>query len=189
MTGLPEVLLPDSIRDLGPVDVSPFEALLGRFSERFWEVEDARKENDFGVFHSTDHIILRFLREADDPRTFYDRGSWAVVEPRLRPSLDKIVAPYDFADPVYCKAMFARLQPHAVIDRHRDAARGNRLCHKIHVPVITSPSVWFEAGDRRRHLERGRAYEVNNVDPHSAGNNSDEPRVHFIFEVYDGANS
>lgn len=186
---LPVVDLPATILDLGAIDPQPLDELLDRLSEQFWSIENDRKENAFDVFHSTEHIIFRFLADAADPRTHYDNPSWPIVAPIVEPVLRAVVESYGFGDPVICKAMFARLAAHATIDRHRDAARGNELCHKIHIPVRTNPGAWFRSGNETRHLERGRAYEVNNVQLHSAGNDGDSARIHFIFEVYDGSRS
>ena len=42
---LPRVAKPSVARDLGPVDVAPLQAGVGRLSEKVWRQEDAVKEN------------------------------------------------------------------------------------------------------------------------------------------------
>ena len=37
------------------------------------------------------------------------------------------------------------------------------------------------------HLEAGYAWEVNNLAPHAAFNGGTHDRIHFIFEVFEGA--
>ena len=186
---LAPVAKPDDVRDLGPVEVGPIIELLERWSERVWEVENRSKENDFAVFHHTEHVILRFLRDQHDATSVYSRPMWAIAAPTLRPIIDAAVRPLHLVEPVITKALFARLLPRSVIDRHRDVARSHVVTHKIHVPVESDPTVVFEVGGRSTHLEVGRAYEVNNLRHHSASNPSDRPRVHFIFEVFDASAS
>ena len=179
------VVKPHAIRDLGPVDTTILLEAAARFTERFWERENQRKENAYAVFHHTDHVVLRFVRDPDDLRTWYDLPAWAILGPRVTPALMELVEPYGLARPQLSKAMFARLAPHAVIDRHIDAARGNSVSHKIHIPLVTSAGALFQIGDKRFHLAAGRAYEVNNIRPHGAVNRADTARRHFIFEVFD----
>jgi len=184
---LARVALPRTVRDLGPVDVTPIQAVLDRLSERYWDVEDAGKENAFAVFHSTRHVILRFLADADDATSSYDRPAWAVLGPVIEPVLRSVVVPYGMRDPRFPKVMLAGLAPRSVIDRHRDIAAANLVTHKIHIPLSSHPDVRFEVAGEWCHLAVGRAYEVNNVRPHGADNPSDVARVHLIFEVYDAA--
>ena len=132
-------------------------------------------------------MVLRFVSDHDDPRTGYARPAWNVMGPRLEPELRRVVSAYGMQNPRFAKAMFARLAAGAVIDRHRDTARGNLFTHKIHLPIRTSPDVMFEVDGQLAHLAAGRAYEVNNLRPHGARNPTDAPRIHFIFEVFDEA--
>ena len=37
------------------------------------------------------------------------------------------------------------------------------------------------------HLDAGCAFEVNDLVPHSAFNGGEEDRIHFVFEVFEGA--
>lgn len=184
---LPLVRLPRTVKDLGAVDVGPFLEVLDRLSDQFWEVEDDGKENAYRVFHHTQHVILRFLSDRNDARSWYERPPWTVVGPMIEPTMREIVAPYGLRDPQFPKAMFARLAPRSTIDRHCDGEFSNRVTHKIHVPLQTHPDVSFEVSGEFSHLAVGHAYEVNNVRPHGVRNPTSEPRVHFIFEVFDGA--
>jgi hypothetical protein len=184
---LAPVELPDTFRDLGEVDVAAIATALTPLSERFWEIEDERKENAFSVFHHTRHLILRFIDDADDPRSWYERPLWPMLRPTVQPVMKRAVEPYAFSAPVFPKVMFARLAAHAVVDRHVDAARGNQLSHKIHVPIVSHPDTVFEIDGTVRHLAVGRAYEVNNVKPHGVSNPTEVDRVHLIFEVFDDA--
>ncbi len=182
---LPPVVKPDAVRPLGPVDAAPLRALIDRFSERMWNVEDSRKENDFFCFHHTRHVVLRFTRGNRDPRDNYASPAWDVFSPILLPIMEQVIEPYGFRAPAFPKAMFARLEAGQAIDRHVDGAGSNLVTHKIHIPVYTNPDAVFAVNDEPYHLEAGQAYEVNNIAPHAAVNRGTEDRIHFIFEVYE----
>ena len=184
---LPAVTLPDAFRDLGPVDCAKLAAMAARVSEATWQNEDEYKENKFGVFHHTRHIVFRFIPRNQEPTDFYAEPAWDAWKPLLLPIMEQATRPYGFAQPEYPKAMLARLAAGAEINRHKDGAGSNLLTHKIHVPLQTNPDALFFAGDETRHLEMGHAYEVNNVTEHGVTNDGSQDRVHFIFEVFDRA--
>lgn len=180
------VAKPREIMDLGPVDVDPLRERVAALGERAWQIEDSRKENDFPCFHDTRHIVFRFIEGNRDPERFYANPAWSLWEPLLMPVMRQAIAPYGFVQPVYPKAMLARLSAGGTIDRHRDGAGSNLRTHKIHVPLFTNPGARLLTGQSEHFLQVGHAYEVNNVDWHGAVNRGEEDRVHFIFEVFDG---
>lgn len=181
------VAKPDGVRELCPVDIGPLLARVSAISERVWRGEDALKENDFAVFHHTQHIVFRFIEGNRDPETFYSNPAWMAWQSLLLPVMEQAIAPYDFRAPQFPKAMLARLAAGQVIDLHRDGAGSNLLTHKIHVPLITNPQAFFVSEQRRFHLATGHAYEVDNIKPHGGINRGADDRIHFIFEVYDSA--
>lgn len=187
MSTVKRVQKPDTVRDLGPVDIGKLLGALEQVPDRIWEHEDSVKDNPFACFHQSRHIIFRFVHRDNDPWNFAPKPLWAVWQPLLLPVMRQAIAPYAFVDPVFPKAMLARLRAHGEIKRHRDGPGTNLVTHKIHVPLQTNALAMFEAGDAVVHLERGRAYEVNNVGPHAVRNGGDQDRIHFIFEVFEGA--
>jgi len=186
---LPRVQKPHNIRDLGPIDVNGLIPLVERVSDVVWEKEDAVKENDYAVFHHTQHIIFRFIPGNRDPAEFYSCPAWFSWQQHLRPVLDKVVAPFRFEKPVIAKAMLARLLAGHSINLHKDGAGSHERCHKIHVPLVSNEDATFRVGSTSCHLAVGRAYEVNNLVAHGARNAGKRDRVHLIFEVFEGARS
>lgn len=178
---------PHSVRSLGAVDTGPLKSLVARLSEATWDREDRDKENDFFCFHSTRHIIFRFIRANREAEAFYDTPAWPLWRPVLEPVMRAAIRPYGFAEPEFPKAMLARLAAGQVIDRHVDGAGSNLTTHKIHVPLVTNDEALFETNGEVVHLSEGHAYEVNNVAPHAARNGGAEDRIHLIFEVFDRA--
>ena len=181
------VAKPLSVRRLGRVDAAALKLRISRLSEKVWRQEDALKENDYFCFARTQHIVFRFVPLDLPGIAFYSRPLWNLWRTWLLPVMAEAAAPYGFARPVYPKAMLARLAAGHGIDPHTDSGGMNPLVHKIHVPLQTNPQATLTAGDATSHLQAGYAYEVNNLAPHGAFNGGDEDRIHFIFEVFEGA--
>jgi hypothetical protein len=181
------VVKPETVRDLGPVDISALSDRVSALSDQSWMLEDRRKENDFAVLKYTRHIVFRFTPGNRDPEDFYETPAWTVWRRLLQPVMDAAIKPYAFKQPDFPKAMFARLEGGRSIDLHVDGAGSNLRTHKIHVPLITNPSAMFLCGNERFHLARGKAWEVNNIVPHGGINAGQQDRIHLIFEVFDRA--
>ena len=181
------VAKPRSVRRLGSVDVAALKSQVSRLSEKVWRQEDAAKENDYFCFAHTQHVVFRFVPPDLPGVAFYSRPLWSVWRTCLLPVMAEAAAPYGFAQPVYPKAMLARLAAGHGIDLHTDSGGMNPIVHKIHVPLQTNPQATLTAAGVTSHLPAGRAYEVNNLAPHGAFNGGTEDRIHFIFEVFEGA--
>ena len=187
--GIAKVEKPDGVRHLGAVDIGPLLEKVCAISEKTWAGEDMIKENTFAVFHHTKHIVFRFIQGNRNPENFYSNSAWLVWQSLLLPVMQQAIRAYDFRAPKFPKAMLARLAAGHGIDLHRDGAGSNVLTHKIHVPLITSPKVFFLSEERQFHLQAGQAYEVDNIKPHGGINRGDADRIHFIFEVYESEGS
>lgn len=184
LTGIQRVSKPTAIRNLGEVDHSAPLALLAKLPERYWQIEDSYKENQFAVFHSTQHIVFRFIEGFRDPRCFYSNPSWKLFQHQLLPVMQEIANRYEYQAPEFPKVMLARLFAGEKIDRHTDNGTSNAYVHKIHVPLVTSDRVDFFERNERFNLRSGFAYEVNNLIPHGVVNNSDNDRIHLVFEMF-----
>ena len=178
---------PATVRELGAVDVQALRARVERLSEKAWNLDGACKENGFFCFEHTRHIIFRFIHRNQSPLRCYAQPGWMVWQPLLLPVMAQASAHYGYAEPIYPKAMLARLAAGGMIDPHIDAEPSNSLTHKIHVPLVTNPKAMLTVAGAEFHLPAGRAWEVNNLAPHSAFNGGEQDRIHFIFEVFEGA--
>ena len=187
---LPRVRKPETVRCLGPVEAGALAAQVARLSERAWQFRDSGKENRFPCFHHTRHIVFRFIDGNRDPRRFHSWPSWRLWRPLLFPVMERAAANYGLARPIYPKAMLARLESGQRIDLHVDADEdpgSHPFVHKIHVPLDTNPLAVLIVAGATTHLAAGSAWEINNLAPHGAFNDGATDRIHFIFEVFDGA--
>jgi len=179
---------PATVKELGAVDIGPVEEMLNRINENVWRAENSGKENNFSCFHHTQHIVFKFISgNRENHRDFHDNPAWLLWQQVLLPIMSDAIKPYEYIDPVYPKAMLARLAAGYSIDAHVDQALSNLYTHKIHVPIRTNSQAQFFVNDVSNRLEQGIAYEVNNSAPHWVSNHGDTDRIHFIFEVFDNA--
>lgn len=187
-SGRVAVTKPARFREICEVDVSRLVGLVQKLSDVEWDAENATKENDFAVFSQTRHIIARFSPAAGGPEDYYSTDFWARWSDTLTPALSSVAARYDLRRPDFSKVMLARLAAGGRIDPHYDIGVSNHLTHKIHVPLITNPKVWFRVEGETFRLEVGKAYELNNVGLHAVSNEGPADRIHLIFELFDRAN-
>jgi Aspartyl/Asparaginyl beta-hydroxylase len=175
----------ESVRRLGPVDVSELRAAVLAIPESVWERENSTKPNRFDALDETYHIPFRFVRDFDDWRVSDDMRLWPEWRALLEPVLTQSTAAYGYRRGAYPRIMLARMAPGGVIHPHRDGNPSAKWPHKIHVPLQTSPNVTFDVDGVGYHLAEGEAVEVNNMAVHAVTNRSDKHRIHLIFEYYD----
>jgi len=70
----------------------------------------------------------------------------------------------------------------ATIGSHRDHGASLSRAHRIHLPVITNPQTVFGISGVIKHLPAGELWEINNRMAHAVRNDSDQARIHFIFD-------
>jgi hypothetical protein len=184
---LPRVEKAATVWRLVRVDAAALAALVGRLSDEAWRREDDLKENRFPCFHHTRHVVFRFITGNRDPRRFQSHLGWRIWSRWLLPLMTPVAAAYGFAEPVFPKAMLARLEAGQRIDPHADGGGSNPLVHKVHVPLQTGPEAVLTVDGATTHLEAGYAWEVNNLARHDAFKGGARDRIHFIFEVFEGA--
>jgi hypothetical protein len=173
-----------SVRDLGEVPRDMLAAVQTklRANDHLWISEDPR----FQMAHSdSQHIIFKFPQRY--PQSHLGARytelwqDWRVL---LSPIIDLARARYEYGEGETSKIMLSKLRAKGSIPTHVDSSPSSLVPHKVHVPLETNEGVIFVIGGTRHHLAVGKAYEINNLLPHSVENNSDTDRVHLIFELY-----
>lgn len=176
------------IRDLGPVP-EPLLTEIDRKLEEdpgLWLRADRVKPNRFGAFQgSTLHIVFQYPLDLRSHLRSGYAELWEDWREVIEPVVEHATGWYGYAEGRTTRIMLARLLPGQTIDRHIDGSPSAKVPHKIHVPLQTNPHVHFLVRDRVHHLERGRAWEVNNRRHHEVRNESDEDRIHLIFDYFD----
>ena len=175
----------NTIRRLGPVDVTPLREAVLAIPETLWNAENADKPNRFDALDKTQHIVFRFVSNFRDWRQSYDRPLWAEWRDLLEPVLTQATASYGYARGAFPRVMLARMGAGGAIQPHRDANPAAKWPHKIHVPLQTHDQVTFFIEGIGYHLPEGEAAEVNNMGVHAVTNRGAADRIHLIFEYYD----
>jgi hypothetical protein len=174
-----------TVRRLGPVDVTALREAVAAIPDDVWNAENRSKPNRYEALGHTRHIVFRFVSDPDDWRRSYDRELWAEWRGLLEPVMEAATKPYGYARGAFPRIMLARMAAGGVIHPHRDANPSAKWPHKIHVPLKTSDKVTFFVDGVGYYLPEGEAAEVNNMGVHAVANESDSDRVHLIFEYYD----
>lgn len=80
--------------------------------------------------------------------------------------------------------MLSRMLPHRSHPLHVDSQRADWIT-RVHVPLVTNNKAWmlFEEEAGHVHFKVGWAYSFDTTRRHAFGNDGDEPRIHFIFDV------
>lgn len=78
-------------------------------------------------------------------------------------------------------AMFSLLRPHTRIPPHTGIANTRLVCH---LPLIVPPDCWFRVGAERREWRVGEAFVFDDTIEHEAANDSGEPRIVFIIDLW-----
>ncbi|QXQ05108.1 aspartyl/asparaginyl beta-hydroxylase domain-containing protein [Sphingosinicellaceae bacterium] len=78
-------------------------------------------------------------------------------------------------------AMFSLLRPHTRIPPHTGIANTRLVCH---LPLIVPDGCWFRVGAERREWRVGEAFVFDDTIEHEAANDSDEPRIVLILDLW-----
>lgn len=85
------------------------------------------------------------------------------------------------------RCILACMPPGAEIPLHHDTGSWVHFTHRMHLPVFTSENVDFMVGYndekmQKFELKQGNLYELNNICRHSVKNQSQQHRIHLIFD-------
>jgi aspartate beta-hydroxylase len=78
-------------------------------------------------------------------------------------------------------AFFSRLEPKTRIPAHTGSSN-TRLT--VHIPLVIQPDCGFRVGSEVRRWELGKALIFDDTIEHEAWNDSDQPRVVMIFDIW-----
>ena len=174
----------ETIRVLGDIDVSELAARVASLSNDYWNEQNSQKPNRFGVFGSTQHVVLKFVKQLSCPVYYDELPAWQEWRGLVEPILEQVREYYGYEKAEYPRVMFARVLAGGEIGVHSDGGRFPSFCHKVHVPLLTNPEVGFFIAPEWHHLSVGTAVEVNNNAKHMVRNQGPTDRVHLVFEWF-----
>lgn len=81
------------------------------------------------------------------------------------------------------RMMFVKLKPHGCIHQHIDEGAYARFFARFHYVLKSTPGCLFTCGDEQVHMAPGETWWFNHQVEHSVVNNSEEERIHLIFDA------
>lgn len=81
------------------------------------------------------------------------------------------------------RAIIVRLKPHSEIGIHIDVGSYYLIRHRYHLVLRSKCGSVLRAGNEQVRMQEGELWWFDNKQHHSAFNESDEWRVHYIFDV------
>ena len=81
------------------------------------------------------------------------------------------------------RALLIMLKMRSSITPHIDKGFSLELCRRIHIPITTTPRVFFTIDNETKCLKEGEMWEINNSEKyHTVSNKSRYARVHLVVD-------
>jgi len=151
---------------------------------------DTGRQNDLGVQRETQSIHLRFHghnftgdHKATQTVPFSYIGCPTPIAglfPRTSAWIDEFIKRMRGRAG---RASIVRLGPHSQVHRHIDGRLYYDLRHRYHLVVKSVEGSLLRASNEEVRMMEGEVWWFDNQVPHEAFNNSDEDRIHVIFDI------
>ena len=170
------------------IDVAPLLEEVNS-QEQAWDLRTARQDR-IPVQRDTNTIFLRGAVPRPDLNINENQESWFTAEASLFPKALAFMT--DFAREMNCelsRATIVRLKPNSKVFRHIDEGSYYFLRDRFHL-VLRSPagSVLMSGGESVR-MREGELWWFDNKQFHESYNESDDWRIHYIFDLMPAAYS
>ncbi|MBO6504355.1 MAG: aspartyl/asparaginyl beta-hydroxylase domain-containing protein [Kordiimonadaceae bacterium] len=176
------------VRDLGPIHANKLSEVILGTDDSIWKEEAIRQEKYAEVHYNTESLIMIFCDHDNWPSIDVVKGgAWDLLSATAMPIMHDLIAKHYTKGGTIIRAMAAKLLPGKHIVTHTDKHPSFHHGHRIHIPIKTNKMVRFMIEGRPHKFEVGHAYEINNQLRHGVMNNSNEDRIHFIFDYIPGA--
>lgn len=171
--------LADRTKSLGEVDHSELKEAVLSLDEDVWHLDSLSKAQP--LRKDVDSVVLVFC-SGWQPIRIERRSGWEYLNAHVMPLANQIINKHYETGGQLLRVMIARLAAEGRIRPHIDHHPSFAVGHRIHVPLVTNPAVEFLVNDQAVVMHEGRAYELNNLLPHSVYNGGNEERIHLIFD-------
>lgn len=84
---------------------------------------------------------------------------------------------------VWSRSRLMRLAPRAAVPEHADINYHWFKRVRLHIPIVTRPTVRFQCGNQSVHMAAGEAWLFDNWRLHGVENPSDEERIHLVADT------
>lgn len=174
------MLIHTATRPLGPVDCVELARQVLALDENAWAA-DPQRQLEHDVHAQTQSILLLSCHGWPDV-TVVQCSGWPLLHEAALPVMNEIIGRHYVSGGMYLRAMMVRLPAGARIAKHRDSHPSFAAAHRIHVPLVTNPSVEFLVNGERVPPRVHFGFELNNNVLHQVVNRGQEHRIHLIFD-------
>jgi hypothetical protein len=156
-------------------DTTRLRAEIAKFPESEWRAHPQ------GYAGNSALILVSHEGEEND-----DTSGRMAPAPRLAqcPYLRQVMGSFQA---VLGRSRLMRLEPGAEVTPHADIDYYWRERIRIHVPIVTDPSVRFNCDGTEIHMAEGEAWIFDNWRPHNVINRSGIRRVHLVIDTVGSA--
>ena len=150
-------------------------AEIEQFGEDHWRPHPQRFEGN------TSLVLVSTGGEDND-----DFRGPMMPSPRLQetPYIRQVMAAFDS---VIGRSRLMRLAPGASVAEHSDTHYFWRNHFRIHIPIVTDPSVEFHCGSEVVHMAAGESWTFDNWLSHAVHNRSGRERIHLVIDTVGSA--
>lgn len=168
--------LKEPIYKLFEVDINQLADSVLQLTEQQWIDWDLR-QNKYKVHNLTQSYPFYFSEYGEPAKTYnLNTNVWRAT----KPIIDKLENFYNRkADVIF----LVKLLPYKNIIPHKDGGWFVDT-HRVHVPIITDPRIMFSLEGKEFHMQRGYAYELNNIIEHGVTNPTELGRVHLMVDLH-----
>jgi hypothetical protein len=175
------------VRRLQAVDAAILTRLRERLNDELFEAGDRDKTDVYRdpVFEDLQHVMLQFPSDPMNHRVApYRQPFWDDFRAEIAPIVQQTAKVYGYRKYATSKVVFSRLRAGGCIPLHTDGHEANRIPHRIHVPLVSTPEMTYRVEGHTYHLATGYAWEVSNRTLHSIDNPTTVDRIHLYFDLY-----
>lgn len=171
------------------LDISELKKAVLNATEEEWNLNQYRQQK-FAVAKDVETLLFKIngnnVSSGDNPaRTNTWEEAWSKWKDLVDPVVKEAISGYEGHEKAFVnKCLIPRMRPGTEIPEHKDLSVVFNVSHRIHVPLVTNPDVYFMIDGERCVMEEGNAYEINNKAIHSVANRGAEPRIHLLFDIY-----
>ncbi|NQZ13388.1 MAG: aspartyl/asparaginyl beta-hydroxylase domain-containing protein [Alphaproteobacteria bacterium] len=169
-------------KPLQKVDVAPFLKEVEE-NEDAWLFNTSRQDKN-KIQRETQTIALRNAVPRDDLHINENQESeWKELAPRFPLACKFMENVATQMNGTLSRAVIVRLQPKGNVYLHIDDGAYYLIRHRLHLVLKSEKGSLMMSGGEKCLMREGELWFFDNRQHHQAINNSDDWRIHFIFDV------
>lgn len=164
------------------IDVAPLMEEI-RMQQDAWLLDTGRQEK-IKVQRDTNTIFISAPVRRSDLHVNENQESRFTAVSEAFPKAVALMT--NFAKEIDCKlsrATIVRLKPRSQVFRHTDAGSYYFIRDRYHLVISSPAGSVMKSGDEEVRMEEGELWWFDNKQHHEAFNESDEWRIHYIFDL------